>query len=209
MKWNFFLILTLLSFSYSKTSIKLKRNSLFAKKIQIPNQNSPTLVSFFTKGNQDEMNQWIENLNPSLIKRAKVKLLNVISPGGMFFMIPKKKVFRKLRKIVKEEFEDSLSYLPMDQRLEVLDLDIVWLGDYKRELFNLYKAKINQSTVILFDANGDHILTIYGYSKLKASKLKIEILKTMKNFNRFQDRHRSITNPNSSPKAKPTGHRHF
>lgn len=186
MKCSLFLLLILLSVSYSTTNLQLKRNSLFDKKIDLPDSKSPVLLSFFTKGNQDEMSQWIENLNPSLIKRANVKLLNVISPGGMFFMIPKKKAFHKIRNVVETEFQESISDLAPQERLEILDLDINWLGDYKRQLFNKYEAKINISTVILFDANGQLITRVDGYSKTKAAKLKIEVLKTIQNYNRFQ-----------------------
>ncbi|PCJ21078.1 MAG: hypothetical protein COB02_00375 [Candidatus Cloacimonadota bacterium] len=196
MKWNSFLIIALLSISWTKENLQIKRNSLFGQKISIPNQKQPILVSFFTKGNQKQMNQWIESLNPKLLKRAKIKLLNIVSPGGLFFMIPKKKVFNKIRKIVKSEFKESISYLQEKERQDILNLDIIWLGDYKRQLFNLYKAKINQSTVILFDENGQQIIKINGYSKTKESKLKIEILKTIKSYNRFK-------------KIKPIGHHHF
>ncbi|MCO4783785.1 MAG: hypothetical protein KC646_15770 [Candidatus Cloacimonetes bacterium] len=140
------------------------------------------------------MNLWIESLNLGLIKRANVKLLNIISPGGMFFMIPKKKAFDKIKKVVQQEFEESVSYLDPKDRLAVLDLDIRWLGDYKRQLFNKYKAEINQSTVILFDHSGKQITRVDGYSKTKAAKLKLEVLKTMKSYDRYENKRRQLQN---------------
>ena len=158
----------------------LNRNSIHSEPVRVPEPFNCKIVTFFNKHNSPLVKSWIDYLPLREAHNHQVGFVNIIFPGGLFFMIPRRQALKKIKKQVDQAMEGAISTLnPEDQSL-VRDLNLHWIADFSRFHFKQLELDSKKMHVLLVDQKGQVLAKETGFHEASASKLREFLLKSLK-----------------------------
>jgi|GEM_PF-1895506 hypothetical protein len=182
MRWIFaFLFLISSSFSQGPETLTFSYRDLNGREGKFPIHGKQVLLSFLNKESSSVLEKWLGSLPLEELKRRQIVFLNILFPGGIFFMIPKKKARYSLGIKVNQEVANYLKFSSEVER-EIYDsLDIRWVPDFDRKIFGQFGLNSKQSHFLLFNETGTiqgiyegftHMQKVDFLSKLSSRKEK-------------------------------------
>ena len=168
MRWIFaFLLLISSGFSQDPDSLSFSFRDLNGNEGRFPILGKQVVLSFLNKGSSNVLEKWFDSLPYEDLESEQMVFVNIIFPGGIFFMIPKKKARNSLRTKVNQEISNYLSDCTELERRLYGSLDIRWIPDFKRKVFAQFGLKSSHSHFLLFSEAGT-IQGIYeGFTQMQ------------------------------------------
>jgi hypothetical protein len=133
------------------------------------------IISFFSEKTSNSVFDWLSILPFEQLDPQKIEFINVLFPGGIFFMIPQPKALNAIRKQVTAEIQKNLQNSPPEQQKIFHSLNIKWVADLQRKLFRSWNLDANESWFFFF-APGNNEPTVYrGFSRLQSLDFLIRL----------------------------------
>jgi hypothetical protein len=149
--------------------------TLFHHQASFPEQGRITIVSFFSPRSTDELFSWIEVLPLQLSSQLNIRFINILFPGGIFFMIPRKKAYERISEQVQEKIQTALEQMSNEERGIFEQLEIYWVADLDKNIFKSWGLDYNDSWFFLFDEKGKLVRKYSGYSNLQSLDFQLQI----------------------------------
>lgn len=146
-----------------------------AEQISFPEQNEKIyIISFFSEKTSTAVFEWLSILPLKRLNPEKIEFINIVFPGGLFFMIPPKKALATLRQQISDEIEKNLANCHIEQQRFFQSLRIRWIADFQRKIFRSWGLDSQESWFFFFSPTQEPVL-YKGFSRLQSLDLLIRL----------------------------------
>ncbi len=162
---------------FAETLPEIRVHSLFAREdLNLPVSGQKTIISFFSPSSLSRLEEWLEHLSLRSEEVRDLVFINVLWPGGTFFMIPRPKAMQRME----DEILESLAELrhDEDQARLMRSMRMVWVADIERRIHRQLNLKAGPFQAMLLDENGRILGQYEGFSRTQALHLRAHLLST-------------------------------
>jgi len=167
-------------FSYPKAPT-LELTDLYGSKLSIDSyKGKVVIVSFIDKKSQDEAIKWVESLPSTYLGDSRIAFANVIYPGGVSFLVPRKKVLSRLKNNIETLRTNFAQSLSKQEQNKLSTTEIRWAADWKRNWSSKWGTIRHMVNIFVVDQDGMLRDTIRGMNDKVIQRLKLVIDKLIK-----------------------------
>ena len=125
------------------------------------------ILSLLNHDSTNAVQQWIEALPLEKVKQHNLSFINIVFPGGLFFLIPPRKALKTLQKRIDREVKSYLEHAGAKERRIFQELDIRWVADFDQSIFEEFNLSPQKSHFLFFNSQGDLLGQYTGFSEIQ------------------------------------------
>jgi|GEM_PF-1391579 len=136
--------------------IEGKRSDIYLNDISLSwnDKDKYVVLAMLSSRDSSLVEEWLSGVNLSTLSRKPVEFVNFVFPGGLFFMIPRKKALGKIRERIESEERDYLNNMnPQESRI-YQELKVSWIADFTANTWAQLELDKNKGYLFLIAPDG-------------------------------------------------------
>lgn len=113
-----------------------------------------TVLAMLSSRDTSLVEEWLRGVNLKSLRKKPVEFINFVFPGGLFFMIPRKKALFRIRERIETEERDYLRNMNPQESQIYQELKVRWIADFTANTWAQLELDKNKGYLFLIAPDG-------------------------------------------------------
>lgn len=153
--------------------IEGKRSDIYLNDISLSwgEKGKYIVLAMLSSRDSSLVEEWLRGVNLKTLGRKPVKFVNFVFPGGLFFMIPRKKALAKIRERIESEEREYLNNMnPQESRI-YQKLEVSWIADFTANTWAQLELDKNKGYLFLIAPDGRVLERVKSQNRTELNSL--------------------------------------